>query len=131
MVGGEAMKVAVGIGCRKGCPGDAIEALVRRALGQTADAAPTGLYSVIDKQDEPGLAEAAGRLGLELTFLSRDVLRECDADIQTRSPHAERVLGIASVAEAAALAGAGPGSVLVVPRIAAGGATCAIARAAP
>lgn len=96
-----------------------------------AEAAPVGLFTVADKQGEPGLAEAAGRLGLGLTYLDRDALQDREADIQTRSPHAERVLGVPSVAEAAALAGAGPGSVLIVPRIAAGGATCAVARVAP
>ena len=125
------MNVAVGVGCRKGCPADVVEALVRRALGRTANATPTGLFTVADKEGEPGLAEAAGSLGLGLTYLSRDMLREREANIRTHSPHAERVLGIPSVAEAAALAGAGPGSVLIVPRIAADGATCAIARVAP
>ena len=91
---------------------------------------PSGLFTVTDKRHEAGLAEAARRLGLDLTFLSRDALRERDTDIQTRSPRVERIIGVPSVAEAAALVGAGPGSVLVVPRIAAGGATCAIARAA-
>ena len=122
------MKVAVGIGCRKGCTADTVEALVRQALGQVPDALPSGLFTVADKQGEPGLPEAADRLGLGLSYLSRDALREREADIQTGSPHAQRLLGISSVAEAAALAGAGPGSILVVPRIAVGGATCAIAR---
>jgi cobalt-precorrin 5A hydrolase len=130
VVGGEAVKVAVGIGCRKDCPADAVEALVRQALDRSANAAPSGLFTVADKQGELGLMEAAGRLGLGLTYLSRDALRARQADIQTYSPHAEQALGIPSVAEAAALVGAGPGSVLIVPRIVAGGATCAVARAA-
>jgi len=125
------MKVAVGIGCRRDCPADAVEALVRQALGQAANAAPFGLFTVADKQSERGLIEAAGRLGLGLTYLSRETLREREPDIQTHSPHAQRLLGVPSVAEAAALAGAGSGSVLVVARIAAGGATGAVARVAP
>ncbi|HEX4507777.1 MAG TPA: cobalamin biosynthesis protein [Alphaproteobacteria bacterium] len=125
------MKVAVGIGCRKNCPADAVEALVRQALGQVADAAPSALFTVADKQGEAGLAEAARRLRLGLTYLSRDALRGREADIQTHSPQAERLLGIPSVAEAAALVGAGPGSVLIVPRVAADGVTCAVARGAP
>lgn len=124
------MKVAIGIGCRKGCPADAVEMLVRQALGQARGAVPAGLFTVADKQGEPGLNEAAGRLELGLTYFSRETLRARETDISTYSPHAERVLGVPSVAEAAALAGAGPGSVLVVPRIAAGGATCAVARVA-
>jgi cobalt-precorrin 5A hydrolase len=130
MVGSETMNVAVGIGCRKGCPADAIEALARKALGHVADAVPLGLFTLIDKQGEPGLVEAASRLGLDLTYLSRDALNARTADIQTRSKAAESLFGVPSVAEAAALVGAGPKSVLIVPRIAEGGATCAIAEAA-
>jgi len=125
------MNVAVGIGCRKNCPADAIEALARQALGRIADAAPLGMFTVVDKQGEPGLVEAAGRLGLNLTYLSRDALKARAEDVQTRSPLAETLFDIPSVAEAAALAGAGPASVLIVPRIAANGATCAIAGVAP
>jgi len=131
MVGGQAMKVAVGIGCRKNCPSEAVESLVRQALDRAPDASLFGLFTVADKLGEAGLAEAARRLGLGLTYLSRDALRAREAGIQTRSRHAEQALGIPSVAEAAALVGAGQGSVLIVPRITAGGVTCAIARASP
>jgi cobalt-precorrin 5A hydrolase len=131
MVGGEVMNVAIGIGCRKNCPADAIETLARQVLGGIADAVPSGLFTLVDKQGEPGLVEAASRLGLNLTYLSRDALKARAEDVQTRSPLAESLFGIPSVAEAAALAGAGPASVLIVPRIAANGATCAIAGGAP
>ena len=122
--------VAIGVGCRKNCPADAIEALARQALGRVADAVPLGIFTLADKTGEPGLIEAAGNMGLELIYLTRDALKARASDIQTPSPHAEIQFGIPSVAEAAALAGAGPASVLIVPRIAQGGATCAVARAA-
>jgi len=125
------VNVAIGIGCRKDCPAGAIAALVRQALDRASDAAPVGLFTLVDKRDEPGLVEAAGLLGLELNYLSRADLLERADDVQTRSPLAENLFGVPSVAEAAALTGAGPGSVLIVPRIAAGGATCAIAGSAP
>jgi len=121
----------VGIGCRKGCPAGAIEALVRQALDRVADPAPLGLFTIADKQGDPGLAEAASKLGLTMFYLARDALKAREADIMTRSERAEGLFGVASVAEAAALAGAGPASVLIVPRIAEGGATCAVARAVP
>jgi len=123
--------VAIGVGCRKDCAADAIEALVRRALGQVPAAAPLGLFTLVDKSGEAGLIEAADRLGLDLTYLPRETLRSRAAAVQTPSPHAETLFGVPSVAEAAALAGAGPKSVLIVARIAADGATCAIAEAAP
>ena len=124
------MSIAIGVGCRKGCPAGAIEALVRQALTGVSDA-PLGLFTLADKRDEPGLAEAADRLDLSLTYLTREALRDRAGDIQTKSARAESLFGVPSVAEAAALAGAGPGSVLIVARIAEGGATCAIAGTAP
>lgn len=121
-------RIAVGVGCRKGCAADVIEALVRRALASVAGN-PSGLFTLIDKQDEQGLADAASRLGLELTFLSRDALRAEAGRVQSPAPHAQAAFEVPSVAEASALAGAGPGSVLLVSRITEGGATCAVAEA--
>jgi cobalt-precorrin 5A hydrolase len=123
--------IAIGVGCRLGCPADAIEGLVRQALGQAPAAERLGLFTIRDKAGEPGLIEAADRLGLQLVFVDRDALREQAPSVQTRSPSAESRFGVTSVAEAAALAGAGTGSVLLVPRIAGQGATCAIAGARP
>ncbi len=122
-------QIAIGVGCRLGCPADAIEGLVRQALDRAPEAQRLGLFTIRDKAGEPGLIEAANRLGLRLIFVGRDALHEQSASVQTRSPHAESHFGVPSVAEAAALAGAGAGSVLLVPRIAGQGATCAIAGA--
>jgi cobalt-precorrin 5A hydrolase len=130
MVGDQTMSVAIGIGCRKGCPAGAIEALVRLALAGVSGA-PLGLFTLVDKRGELGLTEAADRLDLSLTYLTRETLRDREGDVRTRSARVESLFGVPSVAEAAALAGAGPGSVLIVPRIAEGGATCAIAGLAP
>jgi cobalamin biosynthesis protein CbiG len=125
------MRVAVGVGCRKACAADVIAALVHQAIAGVPGARPLGLFTVADKKGEAGLAEAARTLGLELTYLSREALKAREAETQTRSARAESRFGVASVAEAAALAGAGPASVLIVLRAAEGGATCAVARVAP
>jgi cobalt-precorrin 5A hydrolase len=119
--------VAIGVGCRLGCGTEVIEDLVHQALARAPNAVPAGLFTIADKRDEPGLVEAAARLGLDLMFLSRAALRDQASAVQTRSPHAESRFGLPSVAEAAALAGAGPGAVLIVNRIGNAGATCAIA----
>ncbi len=121
----------MGVGCRKACAADVIAALVHRAIAAIPGARPLGLFTIVDKKGDAGLAEAARTLGLSLTYLSREVLKAREAETQTRSEHAESRFGVASIAEAAALAGAGPGSVLIVPRAAEGGATCAVARVAP
>jgi cobalt-precorrin 5A hydrolase len=131
MVGCQAMTgpIAIGVGCRLGCTAEEIEALVRRALDRAPGAHRLGLFTIRDKAGEPGLAEAANRLGLDLVFLARDTLREQAPSVQTPSARAESRFGVPSVAEAAALAGAGAGSVLLVPRITGESATCAIAEA--
>jgi cobalt-precorrin 5A hydrolase len=128
MVGDQAM-IAIGVGCRRGTHAAAIEFLVRQALSQVATCQPA-LFSIEDKAGEPGLIEAAQRLNLTLTFLTRDALRAQAPDVQTRSPRAEAEFGVSSVAEAAALAGAGAHAALIVPRIARQGVTCAIAAGA-
>jgi cobalt-precorrin 5A hydrolase len=129
MVGQQIMRrtIAIGVGCRVGCAADGIEALVRQALAQVPAGTPRGLFTIADKHREAGLAEAAFRLGLTLVPLSRTALRQQTPFIRTPSAAAERHFGVVSVAEAAALSGAGPGSVLLVERIAGFGATCAIA----
>ncbi len=121
------IRIAIGLGCRLGCKADAITALVHRALTQAPDAAPIGLFTIADKCREPGLLAAAEYLALRLVFLPREALRA--QPVHTPSPHAQARFGVPSVAEAAALAGAGPGAVLLLRRIAEAGATCAIARA--
>ena len=120
---------AIGVGCRKDCPAALIEAIIRQALGRVPGAGRAGLFTIADKRGEEGLTEAARRLGLDLMFLSRDALRAQASLVSTPSVPAEGRFGVPSVAEAAALAGAGRGAALVVARIANRGATCAIASA--
>jgi len=88
-----------------------------------------GLFTISDKRGEPGLVEAARHLGLNLVFLTREALREQVPLLQTRSARTEARFGVPSVAEASALAGAGARSILIAPRIASEGVTCAIAEA--
>jgi cobalt-precorrin 5A hydrolase len=121
-------RIAIGVGCRLGSSAYAIEALVRQALDRTQQARRLGLFTIEDKNTEPGLIAAARSLGLDLVFLARDALREEAPFVQTRSIRSETQFGVPSVAEAAALAGAGPGGVLIFPRIVSQGVTCAIAQ---
>jgi len=130
-------RFTVGIGCRKGCTGEAIASLVRRALvlAVEADGTPDARQASRDavmftselKSAEAGLVEAAARLGMQLVFLPRVELEAAAPRCATRSARVEAIIGIPSLAEAAALAGAGSGSRLVVERISEGGASCALA----
>jgi len=120
--------VAIGVGCRAGVGGEAIAALARRALAEAG--APKGevaMFTLAAKAGELGLIEAAGIIGVALTPLPLAALKAQAERILTPSPTTQARFGAPNIAEAAALAGAGEGARLVGQRLAADGATCAIA----
>ena len=122
-------EIAIGLGCRKGVSGEVIASLVREALARIEQNGPAALFTVDAKRHEAGVAQAAQALAMPLHFLTQEALAAVSDLAQTRSPRVEALFGVPSVAETAALAGAGAGAVLILPRIARDTATCAIARA--
>jgi cobalt-precorrin 5A hydrolase len=113
--------MVAGIGCRTGVSAEAVLAILR-------DAGQPGVLAVPDfRRAEPGIGEAAAALDLRILWIARAALKGEQGRCLTRSARAEAEVGLSCVAEAAALAGAGPGSRLVLPRIARGGVTCAVA----
>lgn len=122
------MVVVAGIGCRRNCSAAPIIALVRDAAARTGRAV-TRLAAPDFKGNEPGLREAAHMLGLPLVLVARDTIEAAQPRCETFSARTERATGVASVAEACALAEAGPAGRLLLPRITAGGATCALSEA--
>jgi len=119
--------VAIGIGCKRGCSSEVIVALVERAIAVSRSGAPAALFTHEAKKSEAGLASAAKALGLPLVFLDGQVLRQASLRAATNSPRVMAMFGLPSIAETAALAGAGPSSVLLVARMSGRGASCAIA----
>jgi cobalt-precorrin 5A hydrolase len=120
--------VAIGVGCRAGVAGDVIVALARRALAEAGlPAGELRMFTLAAKADEPGLIEAARLLPARLTPLPLAALDAQAARVLTPSAAARTRFGAPNIAEAAALAGAGEGGWLLGPRLAADGATCAIA----
>ena len=120
--------VAIGIGCKRGCSSEAIVALIERAIAAAACAGtPAALFTHEAKRSEAGLVSAAKALALPLVFLDGQVLRQASLRAATNSPRVMAIFGLPSIAEAAALTGAGPSSVLLVARMSNGGASCAIA----
>jgi cobalt-precorrin 5A hydrolase len=120
--------VAVGVGCRAGVAGETIAALARRTLEEAG--APEGeisMFTLAAKAAEPGLIEAARLLRVVLTPLPLAALNAQAERILTPSAPAQARFGAPNIAEAAALAGAGEGGRLIGPRLAAEGATCAVA----
>jgi cobalt-precorrin 5A hydrolase len=124
----EAMMVA-GVGCRAGASAREIEAAIAEALARAGLSTETlsALATSFAKREEPGIAEAATARGLKLVVVLRCDLEAVDARVVTRSERVVALMGVPSVAEAAALAAAGPASRLVGPRVAVGPATCALA----
>ncbi len=123
--------IAIGIGCRRGIAKESFVEMIQRVLSQIGDAAEViELFTIEDKHDEAGLLAAVADLRLPIRFLSRAALQSVEASVMTPSRKAETALGVASVSEAAALAGAGRDGVLVMSRIASEGVTCAVARGA-
>ena len=115
--------IVAGIGCRRLCGAGDIVGAVRKAEG-LAGVRAGALAVPAFRRDEAGPAAAAAALGLVLHFVERQALEAVQPDCPTRSAAALAATGLASVAEAAALA-FGP---LIQPRVVHGGATCALAR---
>ncbi len=103
-------RAAIGVGCRRGSSAAAIEALVRQALASASLQCRTRSACSPSRTKPASLAwsKPPTALAFDLVFLSRAALRDQAAFVQTRSSRAERRFGVPSVAEAAALAGAGP-----------------------
>jgi cobalt-precorrin 5A hydrolase len=121
--------IVAGVGCRKGAPAAAIEAAIMAALARAGlgAAALEFMATSAAKGGEPGIAAAAAAIGVRLVLIPQGELEAAGARTATRSERVIALAGVPSVAEAAALAAAGPAARLIVHRIAVGPATCAIA----
>lgn len=121
--------IVAGIGLRRSAGADEIVALVERAL--ECAALPPGaldrLATVASIAPLPAVTEAARRLGVAATAVDETMLAEAASGVRTVSQRALVAHGVGSVAEAAALGGAGPGAALILERIASAAVTCAIA----
>ena len=121
--------IAAGIGCRRGAAAPDIEAAIRAALAQAnvqSDALDV-IATIEAKSREAGIAAAAEKFGVVVVVVSESELKAASDRTETRSERALAFAGVASVAEAAALAAAGPSARLVVPRVVMGAVTCALA----
>ena len=116
--------IVAGVGCRRGCPASEIAALVREAEARAGRRA-VRLAAPAFKQSARELHGAAAMLGLPLDFVSEESMIAAQERCVTRSAAAASAKGLASIAEAAALA-ASDGA-LLLPRIKSARATCALA----
>ncbi|SCK22405.1 Cobalamin synthesis G C-terminus [Streptomyces sp. WMMB 322] len=111
-----APSLVVGVGAGRGVSGGEVLGLIGRVL----DGAGLSLCCVTElataeaKAGEPGLLAAADRLRLPLRAYTADVLAAVEVPNPSDVPRA--AVGTPSVAEAAALAAAGEGGLLIVPK---------------
>jgi cobalt-precorrin 5A hydrolase/precorrin-3B C17-methyltransferase len=87
------------------------------------------VFSIDLKAAEPAIHALAASLGVPARFLDRGALARETPRLATPSALVEREVGVAGVAEAAALAAAGPTGRLIVPKRKGERVTCAIALA--
>ncbi|WP_128976744.1 Rv2231c family pyridoxal phosphate-dependent protein CobC [Streptomyces roseicoloratus] len=120
-----------GVGARSGVAVDEVLGLVGAALGEAGLTAGdlSALATLDARAAEPGIAGAAVRLGVPVRAFTSEELAGTAVPHPSAAPLA--ATGTASVAEAAALRGAGPGAVLLVPKRKTTRVTCAIARSVP
>lgn len=121
--------MVAGIGCRSGVTAEQVESALVAAL---APILPSGrtlslIATAAAKGKESGIIAAVAARGIPLVLISQSDLEAANPRTLTHSEHAMIVMNVHSVAEAAALAGAGPTSRLLGPRIAIGPVTCALA----
>jgi cobalt-precorrin 5A hydrolase len=124
----QAMIVA-GVGCRRGALAPDIEAAIRAALARAgiASDALDVIATIAAKQNEAGIEAAAAKLGVTVILVSDMELKAASDRTESRSERVLALTGVPSVAEAAALAAAGPTARLISPRLVIGSATCALA----
>jgi cobalt-precorrin 5A hydrolase len=126
-----ASALVAGIGLRPGTSAADVLACLDAALAQAGlSEAPRRIATLASRSAEPGLVAAARQRDTELVAIPDEALKGFEAACATRSTRIAGLFGVGSVAEAAALAAAGPGGTLLQARIATARVTCALARSA-
>lgn len=125
--------IVAGVGCRRGAPALDIEAAIRAALAGAGIAANAlgAIATIAAKHDEAGIETAAAHFGVNVVLVSDAELKAAGPRTETKSERVLALTGVPSVAEAAALAAAGPSARLISPRLVIGSATCALAISEP
>ena len=123
----------IGIGCRRGTSAAAIAAAIETACDRAglASSRLDAIATAARKADEAGIAAAAATFGVRLVLVAQADLQSASARAVTRSARVMRLMGVESVAEAAALAAGGPAARLLAARITVGPVTCALVETEP
>ncbi len=123
--------LALGLGCERDATPVELSELVRSTLAahRLSPQAVACVVSLDLKEDEKAIHALAAELDVPARFFSAERLAGEEHRLANPSPVVRRAVGIAGVAEAAALAAAGPDAELIVAKIKSARATCAVARA--
>ncbi|MBI1245018.1 MAG: precorrin-3B C(17)-methyltransferase [Alphaproteobacteria bacterium] len=123
--------LALGIGAERGAPEAEVAELAGSAIAG-AGLAPTSIACVVSldlKSDEQAILALADKLGVPARFFDAQTLAREEHRVSQASDVVRAAVGTPSVAEAAALAAAGPDARLIVAKQKSKRATCAIALA--
>lgn len=124
-------RLALGVGCERDAAPEELIRLVEETLAENtlAPEAIAGVYSIDVKMDEAAVHALGAHLGRPVRFFDAARLEEETPRLATPSDVVFREVGCHGVSEGAALAAAGPGAALIVPKRKSKRATCAIAEA--
>jgi cobalt-precorrin 5A hydrolase/precorrin-3B C17-methyltransferase len=122
----------LGLGCERGTDWNEVRMLAERAFQEVGIGSDQVLavVSIDTRMDEPAILETATHFRLPARFFKAAALERETPRLKNPSEIVFAHVGCHGVAEAAALAAAGPDSELVLPKIKSGFATAAIARIA-
>ncbi|MGZ9722673.1 cobalamin biosynthesis protein [Rhizobium miluonense] len=120
----------LGLGCERGADWNEVRALAERAFHEVGIGSEQVLavVSIDTRMEEPAIIEVAAHFRLPLRFFEAAELERETPRLKNPSELVFARVGCHGVAEAAALAAAGPDAELVLPKIKSGFATAAIAR---
>ncbi|WP_420402546.1 precorrin-3B C(17)-methyltransferase [Nisaea sp.] len=124
-------RLAIGVGCERDAAPEELIHLVDETLAEAglAPEAVAGIFSVDVKMDETAVHALGVTLGRPVRFFDAARLEEERPRLATPSEIVFKEVGCHGVSEGAALAAAGPGATLLVPKRKSKRATCAIAEA--
>ncbi len=121
--------IVAGVGCKKGATAAAVRATIEAAFARLG--LPMHMLGIVAtsavKGSEPGIVMAAAELGVPLVLVPQRDLEAATGRTASYSARVIELMGVPSVAEAAALAAGGAATRLLAPRISLGPVTCALA----
>jgi cobalt-precorrin 5A hydrolase/precorrin-3B C17-methyltransferase len=117
--------LTIGVGCERGTSPEEVSGLIESTLqaSNLSIQSVAGFASIDLKEDEPAIAALCN-----VRFFSAEDLNAFAPKLKTPSDYVMAEVGTPGVAEAAALAAAGPDAELIVAKTKSKRATCAIAR---